>query len=128
MAAIAREQPNVVSTSLMAALNDAFDQATAERFAHYLRLTSPIFWLLIGMTLLGMAALVFQLGLTGKRVHMMASVPSVMWAVPPTPVLNELDVSRWLARSRKRLVVRRIGRYSSNLAASFEARGFTNWF
>ena len=37
MAAIVREQPNTVSTSLMAALNDAFDQATAERFAYYLR-------------------------------------------------------------------------------------------
>ena len=44
MAAIAREQPNTVSTSLMSALNDAFDQATAERFAFYLRLPSPIFW------------------------------------------------------------------------------------
>ena len=33
MAAIVREQPNPVSTSLMTALNDAFDQATAERFS-----------------------------------------------------------------------------------------------
>src|SRR5215471_11857949 len=53
MAAIVREQPDPVSASLMAALNEAFDQATAERFAYNLRLPSPIF----GMTLLGTAAL-----------------------------------------------------------------------
>src|SRR5262249_38689296 len=63
MAVIAREQPNTVSTSLMSSLNDVFDQATAERFAYYLRLPVPIFWLLLGMTLLGMGALGFQLGL-----------------------------------------------------------------
>ena len=73
VAAIVREQPNPVSTSLMAAVNDAFDQATAERFAYYLRLPSPIFWLLIGMTLLGMAALGYQLGLAGKQVHIMVA-------------------------------------------------------
>ena len=43
VAAIVREQPNPVSASLMAAVNDAFHQATAERFAYYLRLPSPIF-------------------------------------------------------------------------------------
>ena len=87
MAAIVREQPNAVSTSLMAALNDAFDQATAERFAFYLRLPSPIFWLLIGMTLLGMAALGFQLGLTGKRVHILVAFLS-MWTVVIVDILD----------------------------------------
>jgi hypothetical protein len=42
MAAILREQPNAASASLMAALNDAFDQATAERFAYYLRLPTRL--------------------------------------------------------------------------------------
>ena len=88
MAAIVREQPNAVSTSLMAALNDAFDQATAERFAFYLRLPSPIFWLLIGMTLLGMAALGFQLGLTGKRVHILVAFLSIMWTVVIVDILD----------------------------------------
>ena len=87
MAAIVREQPNAVSTSLMAALNDAFDQATAERFAFYLRLPSPIFWLLIGMTLLGMAALGFQLGLTGKRVQILVAFLS-MWTVVIVDILD----------------------------------------
>src|SRR6516162_7640892 len=87
MAAIAREQPNTVSTSLMSALNDAFDQATAERFAFYLRIPSPIYWLLIGMTLLGMAALGFQLGLTGKRVQILVAFLS-MWTVVIVDILD----------------------------------------
>jgi hypothetical protein len=90
MTAILREQPNVVSTSLMAALNDAFDQATAERFAYYLRLPSPIFWLLLGMTLLGMAALGYQLGLTGKQVHVMVGFLSIMWTIV---ILDILDLA-----------------------------------
>jgi hypothetical protein len=88
VAAIVREQPNPVSTSLMAALNDAFDQATAERFAYNLRLPTPIFWLLLGMTLLGMAALGFQLGLTGKQVHVMVAFLSIMWTVVIVDILD----------------------------------------
>ena len=88
MAAIVREQPNVVSTSLMGAINDAFDQATAERFAFYLRLPPPIFWLLLGMTLLGMAALGFQLGLSGKQVHIMVAFLSIMWTVVIVDILD----------------------------------------
>ena len=72
----------------MAALNDTFDQATAERFAYGLRLPSPIFWLLLGMTLLGMAALGFQLGLTGKQVHIMVAFLSIMWTVVIVDILD----------------------------------------
>jgi hypothetical protein len=88
MAAIARDQPNPVSTSLMAALNDAFDQAMVERFAYYLRLPSPIFWLLLGMTLLGMAALGYQLGLTGRKVHLLVAFLSIMWTVVIVDILD----------------------------------------
>ena len=88
MAAIVREQPNAVSTSLMAALNDAFDQATAERFAYNLRLPSPIFWLLIGMTLLGTAALGYQLGLRARRVHILVALLTLMWTAVIIDILD----------------------------------------
>jgi hypothetical protein len=87
-AAIAREQPNPVSAALMAALNDAFDEATAERFAYQLRLPPPIFWLLLGMTLLGMGALGFQLGLTGRQVHVLVMFLSIMWTVVIVDILD----------------------------------------
>ena len=54
LTAIVREQPGPISSSLMSALNDTFDMSAAERFAYDLRLPPQIFWLLIGMTLLGM--------------------------------------------------------------------------
>ena len=89
MAAIVREQPDPVSASLMAALNDAFDQATAERcFAYDLRLASPIFWLLIGMTLMGTAALGYQLGLKGRRVHLLVVLLTLMWTVVIVDILD----------------------------------------
>jgi hypothetical protein len=88
MAAIVRDQPNVVSTSLMTALNDAFDHATIERFAYYLRLPLPLFWLLLGMTVLGMGALGFQLGLTGKQVHVLVACLSIMWTIVIVDILD----------------------------------------
>jgi hypothetical protein len=88
MAAIARERPDPISASLMSALNDAFDQATVERFAYFLRLPTPIFWLLLGMTLLGMGALGFQLGLQGRQVHVLVVLLSVVWTVVIVDILD----------------------------------------
>ena len=53
LSAIVREQPNPISASLMVSLNEAFDMTTASRFAFEMRLPSQIFWLLIGLSLLG---------------------------------------------------------------------------
>ena len=83
-----RDEPNVVSSSLMVALNDAFDQATAERFAYGLRLPWQIFSLLIGMTLLGTAALGYQLGLRGRSVHMLVALLTLMWTAVIVDILD----------------------------------------
>ena len=88
MAAIVREQPNPVSTSLMSALNDAFYQATAIRFAYNLRLPQQIFWLLIGMTLLGMGALGHQLGLRGRKVHILVGFLTIKWTAVIIDILD----------------------------------------
>ena len=60
--AIVREQPNPISASLMASLNEVFDMTAAGRFAFDFRLPPQIFWLLMGLALLGIASLGFQLG------------------------------------------------------------------
>jgi hypothetical protein len=88
VAAIVREQPGPVSASLMAALNDAFDQATAERFAYNLRLPSPILWLLIGMTLLATATLGYQLGLKGRKAHILVALLTLMWTAVIVEILD----------------------------------------
>jgi hypothetical protein len=60
----------------------------AERFAYNLRLPSPIFWLLIGMTLLGTAPLGFQLGLRDNKVHILIAFLSIMWTVVIVDILD----------------------------------------
>lgn len=81
LSAIVREQPNPVSASLMASLNEVFDMTTAERFAYELRLPPQIFWLLIGLTLVGMGVLGYQLGLRERRIRMLAGVLALTWTV-----------------------------------------------
>lgn len=81
VAAIIREEPGPVSTSLMAAVNDVFDMSTAERFSYERRLPPQLFWLLIGMTALGMAALGYQLGLRGRTARFMVVLLTLMWTV-----------------------------------------------
>jgi hypothetical protein len=88
LAAIVRAQPNTVSTSLMGALNDAFDTTTAERFAFESRLPPQIFWLLIGMTMLSMGALGYQLGLRGRSVRVMVALLTVMWTLVIFDILD----------------------------------------
>jgi hypothetical protein len=88
MSAIVREQPNPISASLMASLNEVFDMTTAERFAFELRLPPQIFWLLLGLTLLGMGVLGYQLGLRERRIRMLAGVLALTWTVVIVVILD----------------------------------------
>ncbi len=78
---IVRGQPSPVNASLMASLNETFDMTTATRFAFELRLPPQIFWLLIGLTLLGIAMLGYQLGLRGQRIRILAAMLTLTWTV-----------------------------------------------
>lgn len=88
MAAIVREQPNPVSAALMAAVNEVFDLATAERFAFETPLPPQLFWLLLGMTLLTMAALGYQLGLRERPVRLLVVALIVMWTAVIVDILD----------------------------------------
>ena len=79
VSAIIREQPNPVRTSLMTSLNEVFDMTTAGRFSFEQRLPSPIFWMLLGLTLLGMGVLGYQMGLRERRIRMLAAVLALCW-------------------------------------------------
>jgi len=81
LSTIVREQPNPVSASLMASLNEVFDATTAGRFAFELRLPPEILWLLLGLSLLGMAELGYQVGLRGPRVRVLAAMLAMTWTV-----------------------------------------------
>lgn len=88
VAAIVRDQPNPVSTALQASLNDVFDMTTAERFAYDFRLPPQLVLLLLGLTMLSMAALGYQLGLIGKPVRMLVVLLTSMWTLVIVDILD----------------------------------------
>ncbi len=88
VSAIVRAQPNPVSASLMASLNEVFDATTAERMAFDMRIPPQIFWLLLGLSLLGMGVLGYQLGIRGPRIPLLAALLSLTWTVVIVDILD----------------------------------------
>jgi hypothetical protein len=88
LSAIIRDRPNPVTASLMASLNDVFDMTTAERFAFEQRLPPQIFWLLLGLTVLGMGVLGYQFALRERRVRMLAALLALTWTVVIVVILD----------------------------------------
>jgi hypothetical protein len=86
--AIVRERTDPVAASLMAALNDTFDMTTATRFAYTLRLPPQLAWLLLGMALISMAALGYQMGLRRSPSHALAALLTLMWTVVIVDILD----------------------------------------
>ncbi|EJJ29457.1 hypothetical protein [Rhizobium sp. CF142] len=112
VSAIVRERPDPVSASLMAAVNEAFDAGTSERFAVGMRLPPQIFWLLAGVMLLSMAALGYQFGLRGRPVRILTLLLTVVWTAI---VVNILD-----------LASPRIGNFRTNAVVyEWTRQGFT---
>jgi hypothetical protein len=88
VAGIVRDQPNPVSATLQASLNDVFDMTTAERFAYDFRLPSEVVWLLLGLALLSMGALGYQLGLSGRPVRVLVVLLTVTWTLVIVDILD----------------------------------------
>jgi hypothetical protein len=110
LAAIVQEQPNTVSTALMKALNESFDAATSERFAYDRGLPTQIFWLLISLTLLGAAALGYQMGFVRQRPRLLAIALMLGWTIVTVDILDlasprigsfriDSDVYRWMLQN-----------------------------
>jgi hypothetical protein len=86
--AIARERPDAIVASLLASLNETFDMTQAARFAYGYHLPSELFWLLITMALMAMAALGYQVGLRGKPLHALAALLTLMWTAVIVDILD----------------------------------------
>lgn len=87
---IVRERPDPVAASLMASVNETFDASTTERFALLMRLPVQIFWLLLGVMLMSMAALGYQFGLRGRPVRVLIVLLTLVWT---TIIVNILDLA-----------------------------------
>jgi hypothetical protein len=88
LSALLRERPDPAITSLMNALNLAFDLGMAERFAYALIFPPQLFWLLVGMSMVSMAALGFQLGLRGRPLRVLTLLLLGMWTATMTVILD----------------------------------------
>lgn len=88
IAALVRERQDPLVSSLMNALNTTFDLATAERFAFAMTFPPQLFWLLIGMSMVSMAALGFQLGLRQRPLRLLTFLLLGMWTATMTIILD----------------------------------------
>ena len=77
--AIVRERPDAISSSLMAATNEVFDRATAERFAFAQTMPAQMIWLLMGIAVLSIGALGYQLGLRKLSLPILSVLLIGMW-------------------------------------------------
>ncbi|MFO0403939.1 MAG: hypothetical protein ACK52P_19915 [Alphaproteobacteria bacterium] len=77
--AIVRERPDPISSALMAATNDVFDSSTAERFAFSQTMPPQMVWLLMGIEVLSIGALGYQLGLRGLSLPFLSVLLIGMW-------------------------------------------------
>lgn len=86
--AISRERPDPVAAGLLAALNETFDLATAERVAFSQGIPPVLFWLLSAMSTVTIGALGYQLGMRNQRLRLMSLVLVAMWTAILTLVFD----------------------------------------
>jgi hypothetical protein len=77
---LAHRLPNPVTAALISALNEMFDDTTAQRFAYASRVPADIMLGLYFGALLSIAALSYQFSLSGKRHFVMSSLLLLMWS------------------------------------------------
>ena len=87
-AALARAEPNALTVSLLNALDDAFSATAATRFAFSARMLPQLFWLLLGMTLVSVGALGYQIGLRGQTLRVLSLLVIAMWTAVITDILD----------------------------------------
>ncbi len=88
LSALVSKQPILSNISLMTSLNEVFDMSTAERFAVEREISPRVFWLLIGLAVLGMGMLGYQLSLKGSRMPVLAALLALTWTVVIVDILD----------------------------------------
>jgi hypothetical protein len=111
--AIVRERPDPISGALMVATNEVFDSSTAERFAFSQTMPPQMVWLLMGIAVLSIGALGYQLGLRKLSLPVLSVLLIGMWT---SVIVVILDLS-----------APRIGSMRSSAAAyHWTLQGFTS--
>jgi hypothetical protein len=80
MRVVALRSPNTVTTTLINALNEMFDDSLAQQFAYASRVPAGIMMGLYFGALLSIGALGYQFGLIGQRYVVLSSLLLLMWS------------------------------------------------
>ncbi|MFG1294789.1 bestrophin-like domain [Xanthobacter variabilis] len=83
-----RERPDAISASMMNSLNDTFSASTGTRFAFSSHMPEELFWLLIGMSVVSMAALGYQIGIRGQKARALSLLLTAMWTMVIVDILD----------------------------------------
>lgn len=87
-AAIAQAEPNPLTVSLLNELDAAFGATTTVRFAFTTRMLPQLFWLLLGMTVVAVAGLGYQMGVRGNGLRVFSLLIIGMWTAVITDILD----------------------------------------
>jgi hypothetical protein len=80
MRVVALRSPNTITTTLINALNEMFDDSLAQQFAYASRVPAGIMMGLYFGALLSIGALGYQFGLIGQRYVVLSSLLLLMWS------------------------------------------------
>lgn len=85
---LVRDRPDLLTVSLMSALNETFDAATAERYAYEFKFPQQLFWLLVCMALIATWALGYQSGLKLQKVRLLVALLTAVWTAVIVVILD----------------------------------------
>lgn len=97
------ESPGPPVTSLMNAINNAFDASTAMRLAMEYRMPEQLVLLLLMMSLLSTATVGYQFGLIDHKGRVPGIVLSVLWCVVVTEIIDIGSARIWTLRTDTRV-------------------------
>jgi hypothetical protein len=97
------EAPSPATSSLMNAVNNAFDSSTAMRQAMEYRMPAQLIGLLLGLSVLGTAAVGYQFGLTKRKGRTPGILLAILWCVIVTQIIDIGSARIWSFRTDARV-------------------------
>lgn len=91
------------TSSLMNAINNAFDSSTAMRLAMEYRMPMQVIWLLLLLSVMGAAAVGYQFGLTNRRGRAPGVLLSILWCMIVTEIIDIGSARIWSFRTDTRV-------------------------
>ena len=98
-----QDSPSPATTSLMNAINNAFDSSTAMRLAMEYRMPIQLIGLLLLLSVMGTAAVGYQFGLTRRRGRAPGILLSILWCVIVTEIIDIGSARIWSFRTDTRV-------------------------